>query len=97
MKENWEGSCAVCQHVITNPVCPECKAEEVVAWQMSKNKETISGIRNLAASFNCPDEEISTKCLLCNKPMNICTFCFLELIDMDEEKKELVREFQRIE
>ncbi|MDP2749227.1 MAG: hypothetical protein Q8O89_00160 [Nanoarchaeota archaeon] len=95
MKETWEGRCAACQHVITNPICPECKAEEAMALQRDKNVN-MDCIKRLAKSFNKYSDE-TVRCIICNKPMNICTYCFLELFDLEEEDKNLIREFQQIE
>ena len=68
--------CVVCDEAITNPVCPECLETEVVTWLHEYNEGLIPEF------YEVSDEILTyggdTDCILCDRKMCVCTFCYTQ-------------------
>jgi hypothetical protein len=67
--QNAASSCVVCEHVITNPICPDCLSTRMRSWLAEVNPEIASDVDG----FSIPGE---THCLFCNQEMGICAHCY---------------------
>lgn len=92
----WDTTCVNCRQAITNPVCPECMENEIVAWAVSEKKGMIPSIRELIYK-NVTKDNANTHCIICNKRMELCTYCIkqdvLDFLNM--HYPELVESFKK--
>lgn len=65
-----ESVCIACSQSITNPLCPECLAEEIREWLKEK-------VPSLAKEIITPKFTSGTKCIRCGSPMGICAHCYV--------------------
>lgn len=84
--------CIECDHVITNPICSDCLAEEMVVMISEYDPKLAAEITGFAL-------EGDTFCLKCKKGMSLCAHCFSrDVYDYLEERnpkvaKEFVNKF----
>ena len=78
--------CTDCVQVITNPICPNCFAREVVMWLRDKDlpekklKLMKKYLRALAREAETIPSDI--RCILCgSKRVNLCIYCFTSPIE----------------
>ncbi len=62
-------ACIDCQEAITNPVCPNCLAEQMKVFV----GETNDGLASYIYGANI---EGSTQCISCQQGMGLCAHCF---------------------
>lgn len=88
-----EEECVLCRESITNPICPDCLANEMAEWVFARAKivELVKDEAKLTKSFN----HGITKCIKCNKAFSVCTYCFTEnvLDSITAKAPELVSEY----
>ena len=79
-----DAKCIKCGEGITNPVCPECLAKEIIGWKP-----------NLRSILIMPGEGDGVRCLFCGKWISICAHCYsMDVYDLLGEKyPELAQEF----
>jgi len=65
--------CTVCSEAITNPICPDCLAEQMISW-LNEIKVDLDVVYDSALIFK--GLETSGKCIKCNKDMTVCRHCF---------------------
>jgi hypothetical protein len=75
MHQVWEATCLACEEVISNPVCPDCLAQEIA--DAVANRELASAIMETAGAIRPAGNEL-TKCVLCGKRISVCPYCFLK-------------------
>ncbi len=71
--------CVLCREAVTNPVCPDCLAEQIAAWLGEREPGLIAELRlkTRQMSMHLFDED---KCVICFKGMDICAYCYTEHI-----------------
>ena len=82
-------NCLVCQETINNPLCQDCLALGIKEWLNEKElNEVLTGME-----FERTHD--SAMCIMCGKPVGICTYCFTkEVYELIKEKhSELVKEY----
>jgi succinate dehydrogenase/fumarate reductase-like Fe-S protein len=67
----------VCNDVITQPLCPACHEEQVVAWLMERAPEHPEYLLTLTERR----EELeglhgTTTCIKCKCAMDVCSYCY---------------------
>ena len=62
--------CTLCADTITNPICTDCLTSHVFSWLSEISPELAQKIK----VFDIEVEE-GTRCLFCNKKMNVCAHC----------------------
>jgi ferredoxin len=73
------GECVLCRETVTNPVCPECLAEEMAAWLGESRPDLVDGLR-LKTKGMAQHLFDDNKCVLCGKDLDVCSYCFTEHI-----------------
>ena len=84
--------CAICEQIVTNPICQSCTNTTLNEWLKQNELETFELEMFL---------ETKDKCFKCNKNLAICRYCHTETVvewllsqDADLEiKKEFLRAF----
>ena len=70
--QNQDASCIICREGITNPICPECIAKEVIHWKPE-----------LRGYLDTPVSRGETHCIFCGKSMSICAHCYsMDIFDL---------------
>lgn len=86
--------CVLCMEAVTNPVCSSCLETQMSVWLNEVNPELINGLREKTneVSFGL---NVVGACILCNKEMNVCTYCYTEHIFnwLIKTNKELAKRF----
>lgn len=88
--------CIGCNEAITNPICPDCLERGLQCWLENRNPELVSTLKQKTAEFKeLTATEKATKCVLCGKGMNSCTYCYTEYIYdwLRDDHPILVKEF----
>jgi hypothetical protein len=69
MQEVTASSCVVCDHEITNPICPDCLAARMRTWLQEVEPSLVGEVDGfeLAGEVNC---------ISCGNAMGICAHCF---------------------
>ncbi len=79
-------NCALCDEVITNPLCPCCLHEEVRQWLLEEGHERLAAALDAITSSLVKGGQ--TRCLMCSGPMGVCAYCYtrdvLELVRHDK-------------
>ncbi len=76
--------CIECDHVITNPICSDCLAEEMVVMVSEHDPKLASEIVGFAL-------EGDTSCLKCGQGMALCAHCFSkDIYNYIEERNPLI-------
>ncbi len=68
--------CTQCEEVITNPVCPHCLSEEMEQWLHEQGAREVVEVVSVFTSGVARRGSVS--CILCNRPMHLCTYCYTE-------------------
>jgi len=86
--------CALCNEVITNPVCIDCVENEIAAWLYEVKPELVKELRRKSEEIDLDYGE--THCILCKNYMSICTFCYTNHIFewLKIRVPEFIREFR---
>jgi hypothetical protein len=79
--------CIVCREGITNPICPECMAEQVRGWHP-----------DIGPYLAVPAATGTVRCLFCGKRMSICAHCYASDIEdlVGGKRPKLAEEFREI-
>ncbi len=62
--------CLVCEQPITNPVCPQCLAEEMKEWLRDYRPEETG----LFDVVSVPGSDV--QCIRCGQPFSVCAHCY---------------------
>ena len=90
--------CLGCNEAVSNPLCASCISKEIKAWLSYKDKRTALKLNNAVNDFKqMMGEGTNTRCVLCSKMLEGCTYCFTEHIYywLKEQNSLLVEEFMR--
>ncbi len=72
--------CAVCDDVITQPLCGACLAQEISSWlEEDTAPELVRELRLTIEESLAPFGE--TTCIKCGAKMGVCNYCVLSLAD----------------
>ena len=86
--------CVLCMEAVTNPVCASCLEAQMSIWLKETRSELVSELREKTneISFGL---NIVDACILCNKDMNVCTYCYTEYIFnwLVDNNKDLAEKF----
>ncbi len=84
-----ESRCIECDHAITNPVCPDCLANEMRVMVQETRPDLAQNILGFKMSG-------STTCISCHQTMALCAHCFSRGIHdyLKEEDTVLANEFK---
>jgi len=87
--------CENCGNVINKPFCIGCLEREIEFWLSKERPEVISEIRRLLISMVDFNRK-GSKCIVCNKRINVCNNCYLEKIYeiLKEKDVDLADEFK---
>ena len=96
--EKGEESCILCSDFITNPVCLKCLEAEMKTWLKETKPELISSLKKLTAEIYMNTVNFEnykwSKCILCKRHMNICSYCYTEhIFTLIKQNPELIEEF----
>ena len=91
--------CSECYQPLSNPICGDCLAREIVAWLEEKkiNEKTKKIISDdLKNVFNkCEELESRVRCIICGKEsVFICTYCLTRSFFLTLKKFEISRTIQ---
>lgn len=102
--ENINSLCTSCMHIITNPLCPNCFKQEVLAWLSDKRISPMK-IKMIKKQFNDfirneSENLTDIECIICGKPaVTLCTYCFVEkskeIVSENIENKKINNQFQK--
>jgi hypothetical protein len=86
--EHMETSCVECEHQITNPICPDCLAQDMRAWIAEVSPEMVMDVDGFSM-----DGDVS--CLFCHQSISICAHCYSKDVyeQLALKDKKLAREF----
>lgn len=69
--------CKQCKEAVTNPVCPECLERQIEDWLLRRRPEIVSELKE-KTDKHVFVESGKTKCIICDKRMDICSYCYTE-------------------
>ncbi len=64
-----QNRCVECDDIITNPVCPNCLAAQMMVMVGEYDQQLVEYVKGINVSG-------ATKCIICNNPMGLCAHCF---------------------
>jgi NAD-dependent dihydropyrimidine dehydrogenase PreA subunit len=72
-----------------------CLTEEMEAWLADRRPDLVAELKAKADEMWMPIEK--TTCILCNTPMDVCSYCFTEhILQWLEQYPRLVPEFAKL-
>ena len=69
--------CVLCEEYITNPLCPDCIADQVSTWLREVKPELVEELRKETKKLTLSIFN-ENKCIKCKGFMDICTYCYTE-------------------
>ena len=78
--------CTICDHAITNPLCPGCLGKSIGVWAGEKNIQFVE--------TPTPDDN-GVACIKCGSLLSICPHCICRDVydELEENDVESAREF----
>lgn len=75
--------CIECGEGITNPICPDCLAKEMICWNPDLDKILVTP----------SSDDGDVKCIICGSRMSICAHCYSRdvhdfIAENDPDKRE---------
>ena len=67
--EHAETCCVECEHQISNPICPDCLAQDMRAWIAEVSPDMVMDVDGFSM-----DGDVS--CLFCGNSISICAHCY---------------------
>ena len=64
-----QNRCVECDDIITNPVCPNCLAAQMMVMIGEYDHKLVEYIKGISIDGN-------TTCIICNQRMGLCAYCF---------------------
>ncbi|MCD4760129.1 hypothetical protein K8R33_04550 [archaeon] len=72
MEQFTEKNCSLCGHEVSNPVCVDCLRKQIIGFVGTNLKQDVDENMQLFEGF----EDSKTKCVFCDAPVFICSYCF---------------------
>ncbi len=93
--ETGPSICFICEEVIFNPICPDCLRQGVADWLNNKAQKILKKLDLEVSLIKKLNIEEKDKCSICNKDIDICPYCYTEILYelLKKERKELIPEF----
>lgn len=87
-------TCAICSEGISNPICPDCLASQMQAFfgeNVGKRNHFVQRLAKIAMA----NVTVASWCVLCKKPMAVCTHCYSSAVhdELLADYPELEHEF----
>ena len=67
--DSVQNRCVECDDIITNPVCPNCLAAQMMVMVGEYDETLIDYIKGVSIDGD-------TTCIICNEKMGLCAHCF---------------------